>query len=969
MKLADLIRPLAESGAKEGLVEVTGLAADSRQVQPGFVFFAVPGNKSDGLSFVADAVARGAIAIVSQHRPQTYANDIVHVVVSDVRLSLALAAAAFYPNQPATIVAVTGTSGKTSVAEFTRQIFAKLGHRAASLGTIGLTKPDGSHYGSLTTPDPVSLHKMLHEAAAEGITHLAMEASSHGLDQRRLDGVRLAAAAFTNLSRDHLDYHATLEAYLVAKLRLFTELLQPGQPAVIGADSDIAGQIFSACSKRGLAIISVGARGETLKLLGMREEGLATRVSIAHHGRTYEVRLPFVGAFQIANALVAAGLALSTGEVPERVLAALEHLKGAPGRFELVGIKDRAPVFVDYAHKPDALEKVLQALKPMAARRLLVVFGCGGDRDRGKRPLMGAIAARLANIVIVTDDNPRNENPAQIRAEILAAAPNALEIADRGEAIGRAIGMLEAGDILLIAGKGHESGQIVGPRILPFSDQAVAKAALKAQTIAGGAEPLWSGLGLIGPLQARVSGGLPQAIAGISIDSRSLKPGDLFFAIRGDNSDGHAYVKAAFARGASAAVIDEAHAAALAGAGPLYVVHQVLPALERLAVAARERAKARIIAVTGSVGKTTTKAALHLVLSQCGDTHASAASYNTHWGVPLTLAALPRAARYGVFEIGMNHAGEIRPLTAMVRPHVAIVTTIAAVHLENFASVSAIADAKAEIFTGLVKGGVAMIHRDIAEFEQLQRLAKASPAGHVVTFGETQDCDARLLRVEPHEDGIRVRADILGVPLTYVIGAPGKHIALNSLAVLLAAKAVGVDLEQAAAALARFRPMAGRGERLELSLAAGTLTLLDESYNANPASMRAALSVLGQAHPGPGGRRIAVLGDMLELGPSSPAMHQGLCDALLDNRVDLVFAAGPLMRNLYDSLPESMRGLWGERAADIEAAVLDRVAGGDVVMIKGSLGSRMGPIVAALKGRFAQARRSSQTTEPVGPKL
>ena len=969
MKLAELIRSLAESGAKEGLVEVAGLAADSRQVQPGFVFFAVPGSKSDGLSFVPDAIARGAIAIVSQQRPQTYANNVIYLVVGDVRRSLSLAAAAWHADQPATIVAVTGTSGKTSVAEFTRQIFAKLGHRAASLGTLGLIKPDGAHYGSLTTPDPVSLHQLLHEAAADGITHLAMEASSHGLDQRRLDGVRLSAAAFTNLSRDHLDYHPSLEAYLAAKLRLFTELLQPGQPAVVAADTDIAAAIYAACSKRGLAIISVGAKGETLKLLGLREEGLATRVSIAHRGRTYEIRLPFVGAFQISNALVAAGLALAIGEVPERVLAALEHLEGAPGRFELVGVKGRAPIFVDYAHKPDALEKVLQALRPMAARRLLVVFGCGGDRDRGKRPLMGAIATRLADVVIVTDDNPRNENPARIRAEILAAAPSALEIGDRGEAIGRAIGMLEAGDVLLIAGKGHENGQIVGSRILPFSDQAVAKAALKATTSANGTEPLWSGLGLIGPLQARASSGLPSAISGISIDSRSLQPGDLFFAVRGDNRDGHAYVRAAFARGAAAAVVDEAHADELAGRGALYVVRSVLPALERLAVAARERTKARIIAVTGSVGKTTTKAALHLVLSQFAETHASAASYNNHWGVPLSLAALPRNARYGVFEIGMNHAGEIRPLAAMVRPHIAIVTTIAPVHLENFASVSAIADAKAEIFTGLVKGGVAMIHRDIAEFEQLQSLAKASPAGHVVTFGEAEDCDARLLRLEPYADGVRVRADILGVALTYIIGAPGKHLALNSLAVLLAAKAVGVDLEQAAAALARFKPMAGRGERLELSLAAGPLTLLDESYNANPSSMRAALSVLGQARPGPGGRRIAVLGDMLELGPDGGAMHRGLAPALLENEVDLVFAAGPLMRQLYDSLPVGMQGLWGERAADIEAALLDQVAGGDVVMVKGSLGSRMGPIVAALKGRFARAQGSSPATEPIGPKL
>ncbi len=358
-----------------------------------------------------------------------------------------------------------------------------LGHRAASLGTIGLVAPSGEVYGSLTTPDPISLHKTLDELARDGVTHLAFEASSHGLDQRRLDGVRLSAGAFTNLSRDHLDYHPDMESYLAAKLRLFDTLLAPGQAAVIEANSDVADKVIAACATRGLRLFTVGRKGEAIKLLHAAPENFATALALEHAGRTYSVHLPFAGDFQVQNALVAAGLALATGGAPERVFAALETLQGASGRLELIGRRDGAPIFVDYAHKPDALDNVLRTLRPLARRRLIVVFGCGGDRDKGKRPIMGELAARLADEVIVTDDNPRSENPAQIRAEILAGAravPGAKveEIGDRAQAITAGVAGLGEGDVLLVAGKGHETGQIVGDRILPFSDQQSVRAAL-----------------------------------------------------------------------------------------------------------------------------------------------------------------------------------------------------------------------------------------------------------------------------------------------------------------------------------------------------------------------------------------------------------------------------------------------------------------------------------------------------------
>jgi UDP-N-acetylmuramoyl-L-alanyl-D-glutamate--2,6-diaminopimelate ligase len=478
IRLHELIAD-ANAPADVAMCEVAGLTADSRAVQPGFVFFAMPGARADGLSFADAAIKAGAIAVVAGHAPARALQDAPLLLVSNVRASLSAAAARFYPEQPACIAAVTGTSGKTSVAAFTRQIWAQLGLRAAALGTTGVITPEGETYGSLTTPDPVTLHQTLDRLARDRVTHLAMEASSHGLDQRRLEGVRLSAAAFTNLSRDHLDYHSDLDSYLVAKLRLFETLLAPGQPAVIDADADVAARVVAACAARGLRVFTTGAKGDFLKLVSAQARPASTLVRIACDGAMHDIELPLAGAFMASNALVAAGLCIATGSPAASVLEALAHLQGAPGRLEKIGERKGAPVFVDYAHKPDALEKVLTALRPLAAGRLVVVFGCGGDRDAGKRAIMGDIASRHADIVIVTDDNPRSENSAAIRAAILAAAPGAIEIADRGQAIDAAVRMIGAGDVLVIAGKGHETGQIVGDQVLPFSDHQAVRAALE----------------------------------------------------------------------------------------------------------------------------------------------------------------------------------------------------------------------------------------------------------------------------------------------------------------------------------------------------------------------------------------------------------------------------------------------------------------------------------------------------------
>ncbi|QHO71545.1 UDP-N-acetylmuramoyl-L-alanyl-D-glutamate--2,6-diaminopimelate ligase [Bradyrhizobium sp. CCBAU 051011] len=485
MKLRDLFSDDAAIEPQAEAVDVKGLSFDSRAVKPGDLFFALAGSKTDGSRFIDSAIAAGAVAVAADRASSD--RRVPFLVTPNPRRALALAAARFYSRQPATIAAVTGTSGKTSVAAFTRQIWERLGHASASIGTIGLVSPKRTVYGSLTTPDPIALHKQLDEITGDGVTHLAFEASSHGLDQFRLDGVRIAAGGFTNLSRDHMDYHPDEAHYLAAKLRLFRDLIAPGGAAVISADHDCSPQVIDAAQARGLRIIAVGGNtdgdGEGIRLVGVTVEGFAQNLALEHRGRNYTIKLPLVGEFQIENALVAAGLAIGTGSDPAEVFATLEHLEGAKGRLERVGEYNGAPIFVDYAHKPDALAKSLQALRPYAKRKLIVIFGAGGDRDAGKRPIMGAIAAENADHVIVTDDNPRSENPAAIRAAILAEAKGATDIGDRTEAIRAGIAALQPGDALLIAGKGHETGQIVGDRVLPFSDHEAVATALAARVV------------------------------------------------------------------------------------------------------------------------------------------------------------------------------------------------------------------------------------------------------------------------------------------------------------------------------------------------------------------------------------------------------------------------------------------------------------------------------------------------------
>ncbi|MEO0449774.1 MAG: UDP-N-acetylmuramoyl-L-alanyl-D-glutamate--2,6-diaminopimelate ligase [Pseudomonadota bacterium] len=475
MRLNDLFPDYAGPG---GDVEVTGITADSRSVAPGYVFAAMQGVARDGRNFIASALDAGAVAVLGEDLLELEGG--ARINVENARLALAQASARFYPVQPETIVAITGTNGKSSTVDFLRQIWTSAGLKSASMGTLGAIGPSGHIDLGHTTPDPVAIHETLQILAEDGVSHAAMEASSHGLVQYRLDAVKLSAVAFTNLTQDHLDYHGSMDDYRLAKLRLFSELAPSGCPAVVNADSDQRLFFETAAKDAGLDLVSVGWRGADLKIEELMPKATGQRLFLDWRGEKAAVDLPLVGEFQALNALTAAGLALAGGLDLQTVATGMSELKPVKGRLEYVGeTKDGAGVFVDYAHTPAGLEVLIRAARPHTAGRLIVVFGCGGDRDKGKRPQMGEIAAKHADLVIVTDDNPRSEDPSAIRADVLAGVPDGTEIGDRGAAIHTAIAGLAKGDTLLIAGKGHETGQIIGDTVIPFSDQDAARDALR----------------------------------------------------------------------------------------------------------------------------------------------------------------------------------------------------------------------------------------------------------------------------------------------------------------------------------------------------------------------------------------------------------------------------------------------------------------------------------------------------------
>lgn len=923
-------------------LEIFGLTTDSRKVEPGFLFIAIPGVKINGVDFIEQACKNGAVACLIPEGYFPQVNNIIFLTSSNIRKDTALLAANFYKKQPKNVVSVTGTNGKTSTVNFCRQIWENLRKKSASIGTLGIIASDFIQYGTMTTPDSITLHKEINDLTEKGVDYLAFEASSHGIEQNRIDGIKISAAGFTNITRDHLDYHKTMENYLNAKLGLFNRNLSSNN-VVLNSDIPEFNQIKNYCLSKNLNIIDYGVNASSIKILYSNPNNNGQNVCLEIFNQKYEVKFPLVGRFQLMNALCALGLCIATMKKDENIsdyVKQLEFLKGIPGRMEFVGSrKNSANIYVDYAHTPDALENVLKALRPHTKNKLHVVFGCGGDRDRGKRPQMGAICQQLADIIYVTDDNPRSEEPYEIRSSILAACPNAFNIGERALAIRTAIKNLESGDTLVIAGKGHEIGQMIKGINHPFDDRIEAKKA-----ITDAEKPLWHSSEIAEATNGRTGSNFD--IYGISIDTRTIKEGDLYIALVGENLDGHTFIQQAFEKGACGALVSSIPKEI--DTTKLIVVNDTLQALKDIAIAARKRTQAKVIGITGSSGKTSTKEMLRNALSCVGLTHYTLGNLNNNIGVPLTLSRMPQNCNFAILEMGINHFGEMTELTNLVKPDFALITMIGNAHCEYFKQPEDTALAKAEIFKSMNQKGCVLLNADNELFSILEKEAKKNDLKNIYSFGSNANNYISLLHLSHLQNRNEITVKIGNSIYSYQLNIPGKHQVLNSLGVVGILSLLNVDMQTCLQGLSLLKPSKGRGEQIILPCPKdknNTYTLIDDAYNANPESVKAGLNVLGEIQTN--GKKIVVLADMLELGEKSNSLHLSIKDYLLSNKIDYFFAVGEKMGILFDEV--KLPGIKTKTSLEMVPNLIKIIQKDDVVYVKGSNSMKLSILVEKLK--------------------
>ena len=915
---------------------ITGITENVSEVQPGFLFCAIKGSKANGADFVPEAVQRGACAILSN---QEIATTVPVIYVENPRKTLLQMSIKLYPSPQLKKIAVTGTNGKTSTVYYVTEILNALGIPTASLGTIGVKAPNFFVAGNMTTPDGVTLNKLFHQLQDKQIQIVALEASSHGLDQGRLEGNLMQVAAFTNLTRDHLDYHKTMENYLKAKMHLFTDYLSPNGTAVLNADIPEYFALKELCDRTNHPVLSYGKNAQTLKLLHQTLTSEGQEIIVSFQNKEFAIPLKIYGDFQAYNILCAVGLCMGLGLSWEKIYPILSTLVPPEGRLQVVGQTPKgAKIFVDYAHTPDALERVLLSLRAHTSGKLVCLFGCGGNRDTGKRSQMGEIANRLADKVYITDDNPRFEEPELIRKAIQNTCPKAIVVDNRRDAIALAIQNLEANDTLILAGKGHESGQSIKGINYPFNDKIEAQLVLKFLEHS----PLWTSTELHMALNTPVDKKIK--VSGVTFNSKEVHVGDLFIALTNGKTDGHLYVKNALEKGASACVVDHL----LPDVFPYQqiVVPDTTLALQSLARFARMRTTATVIGITGSCGKTTTKEMLTACLKEQGKTHATQKNLNNNLGVPFTLANMPADTQYAVIEMGISHPKEMSELSDFVRPDITLITNIAPAHQEYFPDTQAIAQEKIHIVDYQNKEGTIILNHTDAHYQFLADTALSAGVKKIIRFGSDDKSDFQLLNASTRDEMTLVTAHWHGERLKYVLHFTGYHFALNSLATLAAIDAAGASVETAIHTLETLSPVEGRGKTASVIIEGKTLHFIDDAYNANPVSMKASLEALGLRS----GRKIAVLGDMLELGEKSYQMHLDILEILAQNNIDRLYAVGPIMNQVFDLAPPSLQGAKSLSATGLADILRFDLQEGDWVLFKASHGTGLDALIKKLKG-------------------
>jgi len=888
-------------------LSIKGLALNSKDVKKGFIFFAIKGNKSNGENYINKAIKNGAIIIICSKSCKFQSTKVNIIKTKKIRNYLSEITSKFYKLKPKNIIAVTGTNGKTSVADFFYQILEKNNIPVASIGTLGIRYKNKSIKTNLTSPDIITLHKNLEELKKDKIDNVIIEASSHGLDQNRLDNLNLKAGIFTNFSQDHLDYHKTMKAYLSAKLILFSKLL-PKTSYVI-ADKFI----------KEYSILKKISKNRQLRLLDINKSV----------NKIKNTPTSLIGSFQIKKLSMATLAARLCNLDDAKINSALKKIKNVDGRLDLIKkYSNNIRVFIDYAHTPDALHEVIKSIKNTYNNNISLVFGCGGERDFKKRPLMAKIAKSFCKKIYVTDDNPRKENPKKIRKEIIRYLKGSdyFNIGNRSKAIKEAILNAEPNETILIAGKGHENYQDYGNKIISISDRKIIRKLRINKSAINQKEQNYLFNSKI--LNKIIKNKKLYKFDGLAIDSRELKKDNLFLAIKGKNNDGNKFISKVIKKGASYIVSSKNNKK---NKKKIIKVDNSISFLNKFANIKREYCNARILAITGSAGKTSLKNMLNVLLQKFGDTYASPRSFNNHFGVPVSLSNLNVNHKFGVFEAGMSKAGEINVLSKMIKPNLAIITNVAEAHIENFKSTKGIAKAKGEIINNIQNNGTIILNRDDKFFNYFNKKAKLKNI-RVVSFGKSKKSDVYLIKTKQYGEVNQISIRVKDMTMKLRIKNINIYNVLASLAVL---KEFDLSLQKTIPVFKNFEPSEGRGKIHKIKRYKKNFRLIDESYNANPFSVKNAINSFSAIKKNKF-KKYLLIGHMLELGKKSEIYHKELSRLINSSDIDKIFVKGEKTLFTYKNLKKEKRGNIFQCNQDVDFILKNIIANNDYLMIKGS---------------------------------
>ena len=887
-------------------LDIKGLALNSKKVKKGFIFFAIKGSRSNGENFINQAIKNGAILIICGSNCKFYSSKIHVIKTKKVRSFLSEITSKFYKIKPKNIIAVTGTNGKTSVADFFYQLLSLNNIPVASIGTLGIKCKKKFIKTGLTSPDIITLHKTLQKLKKDKIDNVIIEASSHGLYQNRLDNINFKAGIFTNFSQDHLDYHKTMKAYLHAKLILFSKLLTKKKYIITDTSLKEYPKLKKISINRKLRILDINKKLNFIK----------------------NINLSLVGLFQIKNLSMAVLAARLCNLSDNKIHNSLNKIKNVEGRLDLIKTyPNNIKVFIDYAHTPDALKETIKAIKNTFGN-ISLVFGCGGERDFKKRHLMAKVAKVMCKKIYVTDDNPRKENPKKIRKEITKylKGSNYFDIGNRSRAIKEAILNAEPNETILVAGKGHENYQDYGSKIISISDKEIIKKINLSREKFD--KKKYNYLLNSKLLNKIVKNKKFYKFNGITIDSRDVKKENLFLAIKGKNNDGNNFIAKAIKKGASYIISSKNYKDKRK---KIIKVNNTTTFLNHFAREKRKICKAKVLAITGSAGKTSLKNLLELLLQKYGSTYASPRSFNNHYGVPLSLSNLNLNHRFGVFEVGMNHSGEINQLSGMINPHLAIITNIAEAHIENFNSIKDIAKTKSEIINNIENKGILILNRDDKFFNYLNKKAKLRNI-KVITFGISKKSDVYPITIKQQRKVKQITINVKNEILNLKVKNINIYNVLASLAVL---KVFSLDLKKTIKVFLRYQPLEGRGRVHKIKRYKKFFYLIDESYNANPFSVKNALISFSKIKKGRS-KKYLLLGDMLELGKKSEFYHKELSKLINSSDIDKVFIKGEKTLFTYKYLKKEKRGNILQNNQDVDLILKNIITNNDYLMIKGS---------------------------------